>query len=187
MTPIRAETSPVEPVTVAELRLYLRLDPDDDGVEDALLARLVAAARTSLETEARRVLVPGRFRIALEQWPLEGWLPLPLSPLVGLVRAGLAEADGAVADLPAGLVRLGPDPIEAPGLQFTGDLLDLGGRRLVIEVAAGYGGDGPPIPEDLRLAVLRLAAAAYENRGDEGEEVPSELRRLAAPRRRLRL
>lgn len=187
MIPIRAETAPVEPVTVAELRLYLRLDPDDGGVEDALLGRLATAARTSLEIEARRVLVPGRYRIVLDRWPLEGWLPLPLSPLVGLVRAGLSEADGTVTDLPAGLVRLGPDPVEAPGLQFTGDLPDPGQRPIVIEVAAGYGGDGPAVPEDLRLAVLRLAAAAYEHRGDEGDGSPSELRRLAAPMRRLRL
>lgn len=187
MTPIRAETSPVEPVSVAELRLYLRLDPDDGGAEDGLLARLVASARTSLEAEARRVLVPGRYRIVLDRWPLEGWLPLPLSPLVGLVRAGLLAADDTVTELQAGLVRPGPDPVEAPGLQFTGDLPDPGEARILIEVAAGFGGDGPALPEDLRLAVLRLAAARYEHRGDEADDAPAELRRLAGPSRRLRL
>jgi uncharacterized phiE125 gp8 family phage protein len=187
MTPIRADTAIVEPVSVAELRLYLRLDPDDGGVEDALLAQLIAAARASLETEARRVLVPGRYRIALARWPLEGWLPLPLSPLVALVRAGLAASDGTVMDLPAGLVSLGPDPLEAPCLQFTGDLPDPGPRRIVIDVAAGYGGDGPPIPAPLRLAVLRLAAARYEHRGDEPDEAAADAVRLAAPARRLRL
>ena len=187
MTPIRAATTPVEPVTVMELRSYLRLDPDDGGVEDALLARLIAAARVSLETEARRVLVPGRFRIALARWPAEGWLPVPLSPLVGLVRTGLAAPDGTITDLPAGLVAIGPDPLEAPGLCFTGILPDPGMATIMIEVAAGFGGDGPPIPEDLRLAVLRLAAARYEHRGDEADAPPDDARRLAAPARRLRL
>lgn len=187
MIPIRAETTPVEPVSVADLRLYLRLDPDDGGVEDGLLASLVSAARASLEIEVRRVLVPGRYRIFLAEWPLEGWLPLPLSPLVGLVRAGLTAADGTVTDLPGGMVSIGPDPIEAPGLQIAGDLPDLGGRRILIEVTAGYGGDGPAIPEDLRLAVLRLAAAGYEHRGDEAGMTQGDLPRLAAPRRRLRL
>ncbi|MCJ2011229.1 hypothetical protein [Methylobacterium sp. J-076] len=187
MTPIRAETPPVEPVSVAELRRYLRLDADDGGAEDDILARLLAAARTSLETEARRVLVPGRYRIVLDRWPAEGWLPLPLSPLVGLVRAGLAAPDGTVTDLPAGTVRPGPDPVEAPALQFVGDLPDLVGRSVVIEVTAGFGGDGPPLPEDLRLAILRLAAAGYEHRGDEPDADPTALRRLAASSRRLRL
>lgn len=186
MTPIRAATTPVEPVTVMELRLYLRLDPDDGGVEDALLAKLISAARVSLETEARRVLVPGRFRIALARWPTEGWLPLPLSPLVGLVRTGLAAPDGTITDLPAGLVAIGPDSLEAPGLSFTANLPDPGLATIVIEVAAGFGGDGPPIPEDLQLAVLRLAAARYEHRGDEADR-PEDARRLAAPSRRLRL
>ncbi|MET0368038.1 MAG: hypothetical protein ABW058_07710, partial [Methylobacterium sp.] len=176
MTPIRAATPPVEPVSVTDLRLYLRLDPDDGGVEDALLGQLLAGARASLEREARRVLVPGRYRIALPGWPRENWLPLPLSPLVGLVRAGLAAPDGSVADLPAGLVRLGPDPVEAPALCFTGPLPDLGAATLVIEVAAGYGGDGPPLPDDLRLAILRLAAARYEHRGDEPDDSPADAR-----------
>ncbi|WP_342162494.1 hypothetical protein [Methylobacterium sp. SD21] len=187
MTPIRAATPPVEPVSVTDLRLYLRLDPDDGGVEDALLGQLLAGARANLEREARRVLVPGRYRIALPGWPRENWLPLPLSPLVGLVRAGLAAPDGSVADLPAGLVGLGPDPVEAPALCFTGPLPDLGAATLVIEVSAGYGGDGPPLPDDLRLAILRLAAACYEHRGDEPDDSPADARRLAAPARRLRL
>jgi uncharacterized phiE125 gp8 family phage protein len=181
------DTVAVEPVSVDELRAYLRLDPDDGGTEDDLLAVLIAAARASLEVEARRVLVPGRYRIVLDRWPLEGWLPLPLSPLVALVRAGLANADGTATELPAGLVRLGPDPVEAPGLQFTGDLPDPGGARIVIEVAAGFGGEGPPLPSPLRLAVLRLAAARYEHRGDEPDDAPADAARLAAPLRRLRL
>lgn len=187
MTPIRAATPPVEPVSVTDLRLYLRLAPDDGGVEDTLLAGLVAGARASLETEARRVLVPGRYRIALPGWPRENWLPLPLSPLVGLIRAGLVALDGSLTDLPAGLVRLGPDPVEAPALCFTGPLPDPGEATIVIEVSAGYGGDGPPLPDDLRLAVLRLAAARYEHRGDEPDAVPDDVRHLAAPARRLRL
>ena len=187
MTPIRADTPAVEPVSVADLRLYLRLDPDDGGTEDDLLASLIAAARASLEIEARRVLVPARYRIVLDAWPAENWLPVPLSPLVALIRAGFVAVDGTAADLPAGLVALGPDPVEAPGLQFLGDLPDLAGGRVVIEVSAGFGGSGPPVPPPLRLAVLRLAAARYEHRGDEPDEIAAETVRLALPLRRLRL
>lgn len=187
MTPIRVDTAPVEPVSVAELRLYLRLDSEDGGVEDDLLATLIASARANLEMQARRVLAPGRYRIVLAGWPPEGWLPIPLSPLVAILRAGLLGADGTATDLPAGSVGLGPDPVEAPGLQFAGDLPDPGGRRIVVEVAAGFGGDGPPLPAPLRLAVLRLSAARYEHRGDEPDETAAEVERLAAPLRRLRL
>jgi uncharacterized phiE125 gp8 family phage protein len=186
MIPIRADEAVVEPVSVAELRTYLRLDSDDGGTEDGLLQALITAARASLEIEARRILVPGRYRIARDAWPANGRLALPLSPLVALIRAGLSEGRD-VAALPAGLVRLGPDPIEAPGLLIAPTVPDPAGRTILIEVAAGFGGDGPPLPAPLRLAILRLAAARYEHRGDEPDAARHDAADLAAPFRRMRL
>ena len=182
MIPLRIDAAAVEPVSVAELRGYLRLD-SDDGAEDDLLHGLIAAVRASLEIETRRILVPGRYRIALTAWPPGGLMPLPLSPLAGLLRAGFAEADG-VAALSDGLLRLGPDPADAPCLLVDPGVPDPAGRTILIEVAAGYGGDGPPLPDPLRLAILRLAAARYEHRGDEPEAAAAD---LAAPFRRMRL
>ena len=186
MIPIRADGAVVEPVTVAELRAYLRFDSDDGGTEDGLLQALITAVRASLEIEARRILVPGRYRIALDSWPANGRLALPLSPLVALVRAGFADAKG-VTELAAGLVRLGPEPVEAPGLLIDANVPDPAGRTILIEVAAGFGGDGPPLPAPLRLAILRLAAARYEHRGDEPDAARTDAADLAAPFRRMRL
>ena len=179
MVPIRVAEDGVEPVSVAELRLYLRLDPEDRA-EDGLLADLVAAARAGLEAESRRILKPATFRLVLPAWP-RGVLPVPLSPLVAVARLALAGSDGATALDPA-LVRLGPDPIEAPGLRADPAAPDPGGRSVVIELRAGYGGDGPALPPPLKLAVLRLAAARYEHRGDAPDPAA-----FAAPFRRLRL
>ncbi|KAB1076936.1 head-tail connector protein [Methylobacterium soli] len=115
MTPIRVEAPSVEPVTLAEMRAYLRLDPDDGGAEDGLIAALIAAARVALEQETRRILVPGRFRLSLADWP-PGDLPLPLSPVTGLLRAGLAGRDGGVTDLAPGRVQLRGDGLEVAAL-----------------------------------------------------------------------
>ena len=186
MIPLRIDAAAVEPVSVADLRAYLRFESDDDGAEDALLQALITAVRASLEIETRRILVPGRYRIALDAWPPDGQVLLPLSPLVALLRAGFAEA-GGVTDLAAGLVRLGPDPVEAPGLLVDPAAPDPAGRTILIEVAAGYGGDGPPLPAPLRLAILRLAAARYEHRGDEPDATRTDAADLAAPFRRMRL
>jgi uncharacterized phiE125 gp8 family phage protein len=101
MIPLRIDAAAVEPVSVADLRAYLRFDSDDDGVEDELLQALITAVRASLEIETRRILVPGRYRIALAAWPPDGQVPLPLSPLVALLRAGFAEA-GASPTSPLG-------------------------------------------------------------------------------------
>ncbi|MBX9934434.1 MAG: hypothetical protein K2Y56_23455 [Methylobacterium sp.] len=189
MTPIRLDADPVEPVSVQEMRAFLRLDSGDPGAEDPLLAGLVASARAVVEAATRRVLAPGRYRILLDAWPVGGWLPLPLSPLVAIRQAALVDADGAVTELAAGLLRLGPDPIEAPGLLVTNGVPALKEQGVLIEVEAGHGGDGPPLPMPLAQAIRLLAAQAFEHRGDEPgpEALPPMVAALIAPWRRLRL
>ena len=41
MTPIRVAGPTVEPVSLAEMRAYLRLDSDDGGAEDGLIGALL--------------------------------------------------------------------------------------------------------------------------------------------------
>ncbi|MGU3536717.1 head-tail connector protein [Methylobacterium sp. A54F] len=187
MTPIRVDGATVEPVSLAEMRAYLRLDPDDGGAEDALIGSLIAAARARLEAETRRILAPGTFRLWLPERPRDGRLALPLSPLVAVARAGALAADGTLAAFPPGLVAAGPDPLEAPALHLDA-VARAGPGGLAIELRAGFGGDGPPLPPPLALAVRRLAAAWFEHRGDEaGPVLPPDIAALASPYRWLRL
>lgn len=187
MTPIRVETSAVEPVSLPEMRAYLRLDPDDTA-EDALVASLVTAARAVIEAETRRILVPSRFRVVLACWPCDGLVPLPLSPLVSVARAALAAADGVLTDLAPGLVRAGPDLLDGPCLLVDPTAPALAGRSVLIEVTVGFSGGGPPLPAPLALAVRRLAAAWFEHRGDEAvSAAPADIAALAAPFRWRRL
>ena len=183
MVPIRVAETGVEPVSVADLRLYLRLDPDEAS-ENALLADLIAAARAGLEAASGRIVRPATFRIVLAARP-RGFLPVPLSPLVAVERVVLGAADGGQTPLDPGPVRLGDDPVEAPGLWLDPGPPDHAGGRLLIELRAGYGGAGPALPPPLKLAVLRLAAARYEHRGDAAD--PPDPAAFAAPFRRLRL
>lgn len=189
MTPIRVDDPLVEPVSLLEMRGFLRLDPDDGGVEDALIAGLIACARATVEAATRRILVPGRYRLMLTAWPADGWVPLPLSPLVSLVEAGIVDAGGEVVALDAGLVRLGDDRSEAPGLVVAASVPALLHKAALVEVAAGYGGDGPPLPPPLAQAIRLLAAQAFEHRGDGpgAQTLAPGVAALIAPYRRLRL
>lgn len=191
MIPIRVEETGVEPVSVAEMRAYLRL-ASDETAEDALIARLIPAARAAVEAQARRLLRPARFRVVLAAWPRLGLLPLPLSPLVAVLRAGLVDARGTLTEIDPGPVRIGPDPWEAPCLSFGPDLPPLGTASALIEVSAGCGGDGPPAPEPLVQALRLTVADWFENRGDAGgagppRALPPEAAGLAAACRRMRL
>ncbi|WP_438345288.1 head-tail connector protein [Methylorubrum populi] len=191
MIPIRVEETGVEPVSVAEMRAYLRL-ASDESAEDALIAHLIPAARAAVEAQARRLLRPARFRVALAAWPRLGLLPLPLSPLVAVLRAGLVDARGTLTQIDPGPVRIGPDPWEAPCLSFGPDLPPLGAASALIEVSAGCGGDGPPIPEPLVQALRLTIADWFENRGDAGgtgppRALPPEAAGLTAACRRMRL
>lgn len=187
MIPIRVDAPTVEPVSLSEMRLHLRLDPDDGAAEDALVLGLIAAARAEVEALSRRLLTPGRYRLMLTAWPGDGIVPLPLSPLVGLVRAGTVDASGQVTDLAPGLVRLGPDRFEAPSLVVDSAAPTLERRAALVEVQAGHGGDGPPAPPALLQAIRRIVAARFEHRGDEPGLPAPDVAALVGPLRRMRL
>lgn len=191
MIPIRVEETGVEPVSVAEMRGHLRLSSDETA-EDALIARLIPAARAAVEAAARRLLRPARFRVVLAAWPRLGLLPLPLSPLVAVLRAGRVDKSGTLTAIETGPIRIGPDPWEAPCLLFGPDLPPLGAASAVVEVSAGCGGEGSPVPEPLVQALRLTVADWFENRGDAGREgaprpLPPEAAGLAAACRRMRL
>ena len=191
MTPIRVEETGVEPVSLPEMRAYLRL-ASDETAEDVLIARLIPAARAAVEAESRRLLRPARFRVVLAAWPRLGLLPLPLSPLVAVLRTGLVDARGTLTEIGPGPVRRGPGPGEAPGRPAGPDLPPLGTSSALVEVGAGCGGEGPPVPEPLVQALRLTIADWFENRGDAGgagppRPLPPEAAGLAAACRRMRL
>ncbi|MGI6245167.1 MAG: head-tail connector protein [Pseudochelatococcus sp.] len=187
MTPLLLTGPATEPVTLTDIKGYLRLDNDD---EDRLIASLMTAARLMVEAESGRCLIAQTWRLVLDRWPASGAIRLPLSPLIGLEEARVFAADGAATVLPAAhfhahaaddpprLVAAGALP--APGRAFSGIELD---------VTTGYGATADAVPMPLRQAVRAIVARWYEHRGDGGEApaVPREALALIAPYRRGRL
>src|SRR3954462_6425202 len=102
MIPLLIAGPAVEPVTLAEMRAYLRLD---DDAEDDLVAALIKAARLVVEAAAGRQLVEQSWRRPLARGAGGRGVPLPLSPLIRTARIRVYDRLGAPQDLAAALYR----------------------------------------------------------------------------------
>ncbi len=90
----------IEPLSLGEAKLFLRVEHGDD---DAVIAALVAAARAHIEALTRRCLITQTWRHVRDAWPADGRIRLRLGPIrsIAAVRqfdaAGNAGVGGAVA------------------------------------------------------------------------------------------
>lgn len=160
----------IEPVSLAEMKLWLRLDTAD---EDALVTGLIAAARALVEREARRVLITQGWRIALDGWP-PGPVVLPVGPVqtVSAVRVFNASAVPTTINPASYRFDASSDPAR---LWITGAVTwpELIAGGIEIDITCGYGSAAADVPEPLKLAIRLLVARWYEHRGDDAPEVPA--------------
>lgn len=174
-----------EPLTLAEAKLYLRVDHDDD---DALIGGLVGAARKLVETATRRALLAQTWRLTRDTWPAGGRIKVLPAPLCAVAAARVYDADGVpqavdpsvfALDTAAapGVIAFAPSAVPTPGLRVAGIALD---------VAVGYGAAAAAVPAPLVQAVRLWLAHFYEHRGVEaGTGPPAVIAALVAPYRVL--
>ena len=150
-----------EPWTVAEAKDFLRVEHSED---DAIVAALVAAARSHVEALTRRALLTQVWRFMLDAWPARGRFVPRMAPLREVTAArvydaagvaGAVDAGSFVVDAAANIIAVPSGALPMPGRGTAGIELD---------VQIGYGA-ADDVPENLRHAVRMLAAHWYENRG----------------------
>jgi len=189
MTPIALTPPALEPVTLSEAKVFLRLD---EAAEDGLLATLISAARLMVEAASGRFLIDQSWRLVLDRWPVAGEIRLPLSPVGAITAARVYDLLGAAQPVAPGSLLLdrAADP---PLIRIVGEVPEIGRAYGAIEIdlVAGYGATADAVPALLRQAVLRLAARWFEQRGDvvgrDAQSLPAEIMALVAPFRRARL
>lgn len=145
-----------EPVNIAALRQHLRLEAGDD----ALLASLISAARMTIEAQSGLRLMRQKWRILLDDWPQE-IVPLAIRPVQEISSIGLV---GAQAVLPPSGYEVQQVGERAVLHIMTNDLPQPKQSRfgIRIDLTAGFGATPDAVPQDLRLAVLSLAAHWYD-------------------------
>jgi uncharacterized phiE125 gp8 family phage protein len=72
-----------EPVTLAEARLQCKVD-SDDTTHDAVLTALITAAREFAEHYTGRALAPQTLEGALDAFPSESFIDLPMPPVASV-------------------------------------------------------------------------------------------------------
>jgi len=186
MSAQRLSDPSVEPVSLAELRDWLRVD---SMTEDALLANLATTARLALEGHTRRGFVSQNWRFTYSSCGCDGLMRLPLGPLRSLIALRCYDAGDVATTLPSAAVALDFDD-QRPALR----ILDAAARtksvRFEVDVAIGYGDSAASVPAPLRQAILMLATNWHARRGDHPETavtIPRAVSALVAPYRRARL
>jgi uncharacterized phiE125 gp8 family phage protein len=182
--PLSLITPPAaEPVTLAAMKTYLRVEHDD---EDELILGLIAAARRACEAATRRAFIAQTWRLTRARWPRDGQIDVALAPLIAVVAARLRSADGGESAIDAARFRVVAGA--APGLILVRSPLPApaAGGAIEIDITIGYGMEAAAVPADLVEAVRRLAAHFYDSRGlpaDGAAALPSDVAVLLAPHR----
>ncbi len=176
----------VEPMTAADIKIWARIDRDD---EDGLIANLIRAARETIEATTGLVLARRMFRLALDPVPSDGWAEVRLSPIVGVTSITAYGADGTptVFDASEAIVErvLGIEAIRlSPAVRMAA------ANGVEVEFEAGFAVG--TVPENLLLALRTIVAASYELRAavdlsQQPAVIPPLARSLLAPYRRVRI
>lgn len=160
-----------EPVTVAELRTWLRLD---DTSQDTMLNGMISAARIIVEQQTHRSLVQRTLKQSLSDFPDNGCIELLFPPLASVTSVAYWDTDGTEQTIDSsnyivdtnkrvGMIQ------EADG--YTWPIPYERSDAVNVTYVAGYSADASEVPEAAKILVKMLAADMYEH-----SEVQSELR-----------
>ncbi|GAB4269089.1 MAG: hypothetical protein Kow0013_20390 [Pararhodobacter sp.] len=179
------ETSTVSDgaLPVDALRAHLRLGTGfaDETTGDALLMQYLRAALAAIEARTGKALFVRDFLMTLSRWRWSDAQALPLAPVSAVAAVTLRDATGAPTLIDAARYRLVIDR-HRPQIIATGAVLPQVPPSGSVEIAftAGFGTTWEAIPDDLRQAVMLLAAQYYEARTGAEAGLPARIEALVS-------
>jgi len=171
MTDLTVLTPPAgEALSLVQAKAYLRLG---HAGEDGLVTDLIQGANARLEQASGLALVTRALRRTASHWPggIAGrGARLRPGPVTTLVAVRTVDANDVVTDH-TGRFRLECGRMCLRAWSMV-PAVPIGGR-VEIDFEAGFGAPGA-VPEDLVLAVKRLVADAYSQRGLPGSRASAD-------------
>ncbi len=178
---IAVVTAPaIEPVSLEETRLALRVDASD---EDSLLSGLIAQARRDAERMAARAFINRTLAMLLSGWPTNGVIELPYPPAVSVTAISYVDGNGVTQTVASNnytvLTETTPGRIFlAPNGGWPSDLRALWPIR--IQYVAGYGPAAADVPADYRQLIIALVGIAYQSRDELTADAERKLANIEA-------
>lgn len=192
---VQTTTPAIEPVSLAEARLHLRMTVDDSAEEDALIKMYIAAARRHAEAYCGLSLITQGWRLVLDRFPrcleLERGPVQRIEEITYRDMAGVGQtiAWGApsgsiqrsldntlVADLSGAVARIAP----AFGHMWPVALPEIGSVSTTYRT--GFGSDAA-VPEGIKSWILLRVARLFSEREEivDGKVASSYLDGLLDP------
>ena len=177
----------VEPVSVAEAKVHLRVDHTDD---DALIAALISAAREWVESATRRSLITQTWRYRLSELPSCDYIELPRPPLLAVSSFVYVDSAGSNTTWSTSnysvLTDAEPGRV-AVAYGVTWPSIREQEAAVTVTYTAGYGATPSLVPAPLRQAIMLLVGHLYANREATSavkvETVPFSVEPLISPSR----
>ncbi|GIU67618.1 head-tail connector protein [Candidatus Phycosocius spiralis] len=139
-----------EPVSVLEVRAYLRIGSEGD---DAILALLIGAAREAFEVRTGRALITRQLRQTF-LGPMGPGIVVPgASPVQAILTASVLDEKGVPTPATSELVRLLDGKFNISQTVF----------GLVVDYRAGYA-TAAQIPQAFKLAIIEAVGEALARR-----------------------
>ena len=166
-----------EPVTLAEAKLYLRVDGTS---EDSLISDLIVAARMSAETWLKLSLITQSWKLVYNDY-LDDEVVLPMPPVTSVSSVVVTNRDATTQVILATNYYL-----NAAKRKLLFDNY-VSGFSIEINYNTGYGA-AAQIPQPIKYGILAHIAALYDERGLIGQEnLPPQVSALYSPYREVML
>lgn len=174
----------VEPVSIADQKLHLRL-LNTDSEHDKLLQSIIKAARQYIERVNGLAIIQQTWTLTLEAFPASKFIALPRYPVSSITSITYYDTSNASQTFSSGSYRLqkladNTSVVELntnaswPGSYDRSD-------ALTVTFVAGYGSAATNVPDDLIYAIKILAAHWFENPSAVDVAAPASFEALTTP------
>lgn len=159
------QTAPpdLEPVSLTEAKLHLRVDGTED---DALITTLIVAARRQAEHELGRVLITQTWQLTLDEFPAAD-IQLPMPSVLSIVDVKYLDPDGneqtvAPADYALDAATTPGWVLLASGASWPSTYA--GANAVRVRFTAGYGPAAADVPANVVAWIKLQIGALYKHR-----------------------